>query len=819
MQRWTIILIATGLLAASASATVLHVTLLDGRIQPAIDASQSGDTVLVHPGHYHDRLTIPPHDLTLTSSYLLSGDSLDIANTLIDGDLEGPVITVLEGDRLFRLNGFVITGGWGSYDGATIGGGLWVHADANLQLENLVFTGNGTGHVGGFGAAAASSFGNDGVGSVSVRNVQITDNNHELGSVPWPSGHAFALRSVGRVEVSNLFCNGAGLDDPAFYIDTTDSLFVDSLRVSGYVGNTGTVCGFSSPDYTEIRHVRIENNASNGGTLLMCRPLGPTSLFLQFEDVTVAQNTDSSSSETGTRSFLKLTAERFDARDVIIRGNRHLTDYAIYLSARAYSPLHQLLVEDNVIGSATTFLEGPQGSVSFFENVSLDSATVRNNRTFLVPYEGLAGFGIAPLVAGTYLTINDLEPDSAVWRHVRFQDNTVTEYTAPANKRNGIQGRALRINGLHRGRFLFEDCQWINQRTNLIAPEVDVFPGPRNVGSTVELVGSYGFDGADLEFNDCLFMDNDDGGLYASEAGSGLMRNCRFIRNNRLGFVFYSNNDNAFCHVQNVWITGTDMQEYHLQHPELQGLFHVHGDAGALIENVTASDCSTSFAISLGYEDDEPTVLRNTLLWDVDYGVFIKPESGSEQQGEYAFCVADLPLPGIGNIQVDPQFDAQLGSPWLSPDSPCIDAGDPAPPFDDLEDPANPGWALWPSQGGLRNDIGFTGGPHAAVPDTEWVAVEPIERPAMPRGFTLGDPWPNPFNPTARIAYELAVPSEVRLSVHDLLGRRVAMLTQGRRAAGRYEATIDGAGWASGLYFVTLEAVGRLETRKVLLVR
>jgi len=92
-------------------------------------------------------------------------------------------------------------------------------------------------------------------------------------------------------------------------------------------------------------------------------------------------------------------------------------------------------------------------------------------------------------------------------------------------------------------------------------------------------------------------------------------------------------------------------------------------------------------------------------------------------------------------------------------------------------------------------------------------------RPARPLAPTLGAPWPNPFNPTARVEYELPRPSAISLTVHDLLGRRVAVLAEGLRAAGRHEAVIDGSRLASGLYFVTLEAAGQVETRKVLLVR
>lgn len=63
---------------------------------------------------------------------------------------------------------------------------------------------------------------------------------------------------------------------------------------------------------------------------------------------------------------------------------------------------------------------------------------------------------------------------------------------------------------------------------------------------------------------------------------------------------------------------------------------------------------------------------------------------------------------GVGNIDDLPEFNDTLFH--LSPTSACIDAGNPSVEFNDSEDSANPGSALWPALGGLRNDIGAFGG-------------------------------------------------------------------------------------------------------------
>ena len=98
-------------------------------------------------------------------------------------------------------------------------------------------------------------------------------------------------------------------------------------------------------------------------------------------------------------------------------------------------------------------------------------------------------------------------------------------------------------------------------------------------------------------------------------------------------------------------------------------------------------------------------------------------------------------------------------------------------------------------------------------------AVRPASLPERPLGFALGVPHPNPFNPVARIPYELSRAMPIRLSLHDLLGREVRLLAEGRQAAGAHELSLEGSGLASGLYIVSLRADGRSASRKILLLK
>lgn len=78
---------------------------------------------------------------------------------------------------------------------------------------------------------------------------------------------------------------------------------------------------------------------------------------------------------------------------------------------------------------------------------------------------------------------------------------------------------------------------------------------------------------------------------------------------------------------------------------------------------------------------------------------------------------------------------------------------------------------------------------------------------------------PNPFSGQTTLRFELAEAGSVRLSIHDVLGREVAVLVDGSYGAGRHEAMLDGSALPAGAYLIRLEAGGTVQTRRVTLVR
>ncbi len=89
----------------------------------------------------------------------------------------------------------------------------------------------------------------------------------------------------------------------------------------------------------------------------------------------------------------------------------------------------------------------------------------------------------------------------------------------------------------------------------------------------------------------------------------------------------------------------------------------------------------------------------------------------------------------------------------------------------------------------------------------------------VPAHFALYQNYPNPFNPATTISYSLAKAGRVSLVVYDILGRKVAVLVDSRRAAGEHSVRFDASRLASGLYIYRLEAGDNVISKKMMLIK
>ena len=97
---------------------------------------------------------------------------------------------------------------------------------------------------------------------------------------------------------------------------------------------------------------------------------------------------------------------------------------------------------------------------------------------------------------------------------------------------------------------------------------------------------------------------------------------------------------------------------------------------------------------------------------------------------------------------------------------------------------------------------------------------------ALPKEFTLSQNFPNPFNASTRITFQLTEALKVQVVVYDIQGREVRRLLDGYVTAGRHSVTWDGRDNAgkntsSGIYIYRLEAKekGLVSAKRMILIR
>ncbi len=98
------------------------------------------------------------------------------------------------------------------------------------------------------------------------------------------------------------------------------------------------------------------------------------------------------------------------------------------------------------------------------------------------------------------------------------------------------------------------------------------------------------------------------------------------------------------------------------------------------------------------------------------------------------------------------------------------------------------------------------------------------ENNALPDQFALLNNFPNPFNPSTTIIYQLARPAHVTLTIWNIRGQKIRTLVEETKPRGTYEVKWDGKDEQglvvpAGLYFYRLQAGGFSMTRRMILLK
>ncbi|MBK7158901.1 MAG: T9SS type A sorting domain-containing protein [Ignavibacteria bacterium] len=100
-----------------------------------------------------------------------------------------------------------------------------------------------------------------------------------------------------------------------------------------------------------------------------------------------------------------------------------------------------------------------------------------------------------------------------------------------------------------------------------------------------------------------------------------------------------------------------------------------------------------------------------------------------------------------------------------------------------------------------------------------------INESNIPTEYKLSWNYPNPFNPTTKIKFDITrnvrrEMQDVKLVVYDVLGSEVVTLINESKTVGSYEVEFDATGFPSGIYFYSLLIDGNvIDTKRMILLK
>jgi len=134
-----------------------------------------------------------------------------------------------------------------------------------------------------------------------------------------------------------------------------------------------------------------------------------------------------------------------------------------------------------------------------------------------------------------------------------------------------------------------------------------------------------------------------------------------------------------------------------------------------------------------------------------------------------------------------------------------------------------PKMSTLPAGGSGVNPPGTTPPPTRFVYDVLMVGVSG-NNSELPKEFKLYNNYPNPFNPSTKIRFDIPAVGQrhafdVRLVVYDILGREVVRIIDGELQPGRYEIEFDATNLPSGVYFYKLITDSFTDAKKMLMIK
>lgn len=767
-------------------------------IQQGIDAAAPSDTILIWPGTYVEDLVIDQKDLTLASQYLMTGDTSLISNTILDGDSAFSILA-LYGPHTVHVTGLTFMHGYGhySFEQGQWGGAITLKDTTGVQAKNCRFIENYGDRPTCIYAASYSS--------ILVENslFALNEGAEEGTNVIWNAwGNLSTIRSCEFIE------NIAGRT-PLIILAPGEAVVVENCKINRNQGNynesSSSMLLHAEADRMEVNDCDFSSNTLRRQPSLVDLR-GWDSLFVKncVFDSTIC---DHASDGNGNGYLVDIGADHTFLNNISIRNNNSTDGEEFGIGMRAYA--YETLMADSifVINNHEEFTyhePGTSGLNLFSEGVNslshiyvVDNSALRSDLDEFPDETGCSQYITG--IGGVAVTVEHLVKSgninefiqnsngirlSGAYQHqatyilndILIGDN-IRNHPDPANDEWSGMGSGIHTDNTYQRKIEINNLRIFNQQSTILGSAIyarcDTFlltnAHISDSGNQPIKVSADHFRMENVLLHDCWNTRGEVSShiVGGTVSGSGILRNCSIVDSyGDYGMGLYLSASNT-----------TDEVYYLLEN--------------CIIENT----CPTGDA--LGYWEDANITLN------VNY---------SNIRGGWE---------GVGNIDADPMFtDPENDDYTFLPDSPCIDAGNPDPAYNDPEDPENQGWPLWPSQGMLRNDMGCYGGP-GAIELWDYQEDVPVRYrpPVQPATIQLRQNYPNPFNPTTTIDFSLGEPGAVSLTVFNMAGHQVATLVDGNLSAGDHSVVFDGSSLTSGIYFYNLRAGDYTATQKMVLVK
>ncbi|MCF7919980.1 MAG: T9SS type A sorting domain-containing protein [Candidatus Cloacimonetes bacterium] len=805
-------------------------------IQVAINYAENGDSIIVSPGTYYENIELHYKNLIIGSFYLITQDESYIAQTVINGEQDDYVLEIRGGSSYDNLiTGFTITGGDAIVGGGIYcygadytfshlvisdnhalhyGGGFYCRSGSNINLENVVIEGNFCDEKGGGISVSFWSIiimdnvmirNNEAINGggiycdeslINMNNSTIRDNrSHEGAGIKTYESDCYLYNS--KIVSNNASNSGGGM-----YINRTDAHYSNVLITGNTAESQGgglCIMSFSTLRFDPVNRCNIYFNNINS------RTVGNDISSYVSIDVIVDTFTVVN---PGTIHAAPLENFYFD----ILNGKLQQVNADLYVSPEgdnnnsglsAAEPLRTIrkaslmIIGDSLETHTIHLAEGIYSADTndeFFPVGLPDYIILQGDDRESVILDAGGTARVIWLDDAKQVTISELTVRNGADR----KGAGICIFESTANLTNLIISGNLaeeQGGGLYsRDSDVIIDNVIVEDNSSELMGGGIYCSGDNSIQiSNTTIRGNSAIFGAGMRSNSCqvtltdvLFAENEgnsSGGGFFAEYADPVMNRVTFINNT----AHYGGG--IYCMVsspllKNVTLTGNAAES------DGGGIFCINDCHPIIINSIFWNDLPNEIHFSGNLQNDVTLIYNN----------IVSGEEGvhTNQSGTVNWLE--------GNIYEDPLFTEDH---HLWGNSLCIDAG----------------IAYFEYEGEVLIDLSedeYFG----SAPDMGAFEHDPLaeDKNVIDNGELMIENYPNPFNPSTRIVFEIPEEGDVELGVYNLKGQRIRELKIENVKCKIKSAIWDGKDdsgrqIASGVYLLRLRAGEQVIVKKVMLMK